>query len=355
MYIKVSIVKYTLNKGGGHITTRKDVARLAGVSEATVSRVFNNIGPIREHTKQAVIKAAAELQYTPNALAQNFVRRRSGNLGVILPLLPKVHLFSKYYFAEILSGIGQAANERGYDLLLMFASIEGNLDYLRLFHARKVDALILLGRRDIPEDRASISALLEDKHPICLIGQRFAGLLADSVDADHITGSYEMVRHLVRSGHRRIAFINGPLEYSNSEDRLAGYRAALLDHDITFDASLIFEGNFSRKSGYELAHTIAGIHEHIDAVFASNDRMAIGLIQGLNELGISYEDLTVVGYDNADIAQFCNPPLTTVEVPLFEMGQLATNKLLDRMSGKLIGDPFEEKLPTRLIIRSTNI
>lgn len=269
--------------------------------------------------------------------------------------MPKVHLFSKYYFAEILSGIGQAANERGYDLLLMFAGIEENQDYLRLFHARKVDALILLGRRDIPEDRASISALLEDKHPICLIGQRFAGLQADTVDADHVTGSYEMVRHLIGSGRRRIAFINGPLEYSNSEDRLAGYKAALLDNDIIYDPSLIFEGNFSRKSGYKLANTIASIRDHIDAVFATNDRMALGLLQGLNELGISYADLTVVGYDNADIAQFCNPPITTVEVPLFEMGQLATNKLLDRMCGNLIGEPFEEKLPTRLIVRSTSI
>ncbi len=301
------------------------------------------------------MKAATELHYTPNALAQNFVRRRSGNLGVILPLLPKVHLFSKYYFAEILSGIGQAANERGYDLLLMFAGADENKDYLRLFDARKVDALILLGRREIPEDRASLTALVEHKHPFCLIGQRFTGLQTDTVDADHITGSYEMVRHLIESGRRRIAFINGPMEYSNSEDRLAGYKAALADNGIDYDINLIFEGNFSRKSGYELASTIASIHDRIDAVFATNDRMALGLIQGLNEIGISYKDLTVVGYDNADIAQFCNPPLTTVEVPLFEMGQLATNKLLDRMSGGLLGESFHEKLPTRLVVRSTNI
>lgn len=339
--------------GGGHITTRKDVAHLAGVSEATVSRVFNNTGPIRESTKQAVMKAAEELQYTPNALAQNFVRRRSGNLGVILPLLPKVHLFSKYYFAEILSGIGQAANERGYDLLLMFAGVEDNKDYLRLFHARKVDALILLGRRDIPEDRVSLSALVEQKLPICLIGQRFEGLHADMVDADHVTGSYEMVRHLITSGRKRIAFINGPLEYSNSEDRLAGYKAALSDNGIPYDDCLVFKGNFSRKSGYELAPKIASIHANLDAVFASNDRMALGLLQGLNELDITYQELTVVGYDNSDIAQFCNPPLTTVEVPLFEMGQLATNKLLDRLSVSLIDEPFHEKLPTRLVIRST--
>lgn len=296
------------------------------------------------------MKAATELQYTPNALAQNFVRRRSGNLGVILPLLPKVHLFSKYYFAEILSGIGHAANERGYDLLLMFAG-EEKKDYLRLFHARKVDALILLGRRDIEEDRTSIAVLVEDKHPICLIGQRFAGLQADTVDADHITGSYEMVQHLIRSGRRRIAFINGPLEYSNSEDRLAGYKAALSDNGIVYNEAHLFKGNFSRKSGYELANQIARIHDQIDAVFATNDRMALGLLQGLNEIGVGSQDLTVVGYDNADIAQFCNPPLTTVEVPLFEMGQLATNKLLDRLAGSLLGESFYEKLPTRLIVR----
>lgn len=316
--------------------------------------MFNNVGPIREQTKQAVIKAAEELRYTPNALAQNFVRGRSGNLGVMLPLLPKVHLFSKYYFAEILSGIGHAANERGYDLLLMFAGAHDNKDYLRLFHARKVDALILLGRRDIPEDRASLTALVDHKLPICLVGQRFANLQADTVDADHVTGSYEMVRHLIKSGRRRIAFMNGPLEYSNSEDRLTGYKAALSDNGITYDASLVFKGNFSRKSGYELAPKIASIHTSLDAVFASNDRMAVGLLQGLNELGLTYQELPIVGYDNSDIAQFCNPPLTTVEVPLFEMGQLATHKLLDRLSGSLLGGPFHEKLPTRLVVRSTS-
>jgi LacI family transcriptional regulator len=297
------------------------------------------------------MKAAAELQYTPNALAQNFVRRRSGNLGVILPLLPKVHLFTKHYFAEILNGIGHTANERGYDLLLMYAGVEENKDYLRLFHARKVDALILLGRRDIPEDRASITALVEHKLPICLIGQRFEGLSADTVDADHITGSYEMVKHLIAEGRRQIAFINGPIEYSNSQDRLAGYRAALADHGINYDPDLVFKGNFSRKSGYELAQSIANMRTKLDAVFASNDRMALGLIQGLNELGITSHDLTIVGYDNSDAAQFCNPPLTSVEVPLFEMGQLAVNRLLDRVNGSLRDKAYYDMLPTRLVVR----
>jgi LacI family transcriptional regulator len=336
------------------MATRKDVARLADVSEATVSRVFNNQGPIREQTRMAVMKAANELQYTPNALAQNFVRGRSGNLGVMLPLLPKVHLFSKYYFAEILSGIGQAANERGYDLLLMFASAQHNMDYLRMFHARKVDALIMLGQRDIPENRAPLTALVEHKLPICVVGQRFTNLEVDTVDADHVTGSYEMVRHLIKIGRRRIAFMNGPLEYSNSEDRLAGYKAALADNGIAYDASLVFKGNFSRKSGYELASRIASIRTDLDAVFASNDRMAVGLLQGLNELGITYGQLPIVGYDNSDIAQFSNPPLTTVEVPLFEMGQLATHKLLDRLGGSLPEEPFQEKLSTRLVVRSTS-
>lgn len=314
--------------------------------------MLNNTGPIRETTKQTVLKAAKELQYTPNSLAQNFVRGRSGNLGVILPLLPKVHLFSKYYFAEILSGIGHAANERDYDLLLMFAGANENKDYLRLFQARKVDALILLGRRDIPEDRKSIAALVDQKLPICLVGQRFTELEANTIDADHFNGSYGMVRHLIKSGRRRIAFINGPLEYSNSVDRLSGFKAAQSDNGIGYDTSIVFKGNFSRKSGYELASKIASIHTRIDAVFASNDRMAVGLLQGLSELGITYQQLPIVGYDNSDVSQFSNPPLTTVEVPLFEMGQVATHKLLDRLNGSLEEGFFQEKLPTRLIVRS---
>ncbi|UUZ83535.1 LacI family transcriptional regulator [Paenibacillus sp. P26] len=132
------------------IVTRKEVAELAGVSEATVSRVFNGVGPMKEETKQRVLQATKTLNYHPNAIAQSFARRRAGNLGIVLPYVPKVHIFSTYYFSEVLSGIGEKVKEKEYDMLLMFRSPGEESDYSSLFRSQKVDACIILGATDTP-------------------------------------------------------------------------------------------------------------------------------------------------------------------------------------------------------------
>jgi DNA-binding LacI/PurR family transcriptional regulator len=336
------------------IVTRKEVAQLAGVSEATVSRVFNSVGPMKEETRQRVMAAAEQLQYTPNALAQQFVRKRSNHLGVVLPLLPKIHLFATHYFAEILSGIGQKANELGYDLLLLFANPEQSMDYVHMYQSRKVDALLFLGSKDVPKDRMTFEQLIERRLPFCLIGQRFDDLELNSVDADHEQGSFEVVDHLIKQGHHRIAFVNGPLEFSNSRDRLQGYRRALKENGIPYDPEMVYEGNYSRKSGYALAETFVQLSKQIGAVYAANDRMALGLMQGLKERGIKVgEQLVIAGYDNTEASRFSDPDLTSVSVPLFEMGQTATEQLLSRMDGGTEGN-FTIKLPAQLIERSSS-
>lgn len=147
------------------------------MSEATVSRVLNNVGPIKEETKERVLAAALKLGYTPSSLAQSFARRRSGNLGVVMPYLPKARLFSTYYFSEILSGIGSKAREEGYDLLMLFRNAEEPMDYSGLFKMRKIDACIVLGAKEEPGELASLRRLKEENHPFCLINQHFAGKL----------------------------------------------------------------------------------------------------------------------------------------------------------------------------------
>ncbi|MFD0961158.1 LacI family DNA-binding transcriptional regulator [Paenibacillus chungangensis] len=315
--------------------TRKEVAKLAGVSEATVSRVLNNVGPMREETRVRVMKAAAELGYEPNALAQQFARRRSGNIGVILPFVPKVHLFSTYYFSEILSGIGEAAQRLGYDLLLIFRDPEQSPDYAKLFRTQKVDACILLGSRDVPEERTALAEMKREGHPFCLVNQRFPEESFLSVDANHVAGSRMATRHLLDRGYTRIAFLNGPLHYSNSRDRLEGYAAELAAAGIRHADDWLLEGNYSRKSGYELAERVAeGIASRsVDAVFAANDRMAIGLMQGLKELGLEAgRDYAIVGYDDSDGSRLTSPGLTSVAVPFYEMGTMAAERVLEELA-----------------------
>lgn len=346
--------------GGISIASRKEVAELAGVSEATVSRVLNNVGPLKEETKERVLAAALKLGYTPSSLAQSFARRRSGHLGVVMPYLPNARLFSTYYFSEILSGIGSKAREEGYDLLMLFRNAEERVDYNELFKMRKIDACIVLGAKEDPGELASLRRLKEEGHPFCLINQHFEGEAFHEVDADHVEGSWQAVRHLLDQGFTRIAFLNGPASYSNSRDRLTGYLRALEDSNLPLDESLLFEGNFSRKSGAIAAKKMLPLLNEIDAIVAANDRMAIGLQQGLQELGIPRDRIpAMVGYDDSDAAELTTPALSSVRVPFYELGEIAVSKVLELQgnSRSEISTPsqvIQINLPTELVIRASS-
>lgn len=320
--------------------------------------MLNNVGPIKEETKERVLAAALKLGYTPSSLAQSFARRRSGNLGVVMPYLPKARLFSTYYFSEILSGIGSKAREEGYDLLMLFRNAEAPMDYNELFKMRKIDACIVLGAKEEPGELASLRRLKEEDHPFCLINQHFAGEAFHEVDADHVEGSWQAAKHLLEQGFKRIAFLNGPESYSNSRDRLTGYTRALAEVNLSVDSSLLFEGNFSRKSGIIAAKEMLPLLNEIDAIMAANDRMAIGLQQGLQELGIPRDRLpAIVGYDDSEAAELTTPALSSVRVPFYELGELAAAQIIELLGNNLaeVAAPAVQiKLPTELVIRASS-
>jgi len=342
------------------MATRREVAKLAGVSEATVSRVLNGVGPIKESTRQRVLEAAKTLDYQLNAVAASFARGRSGNIGVVLPHVPNVRLFYTYYFSEILSGIGEAARSRGQGLLLLYREPGAAYDYASLFHTQRVDVCVLLGTSSLPKEREGIERLAKLDLPFCVVDQRFEDPRVPAVFAEHVEGTLEATRHLLGMGHRRIGFLNGSPYYSNSQDRAVGYRKALAEAGIPLNPELLYEGNYSRKSGFEAASRIYRDLASLDAVLCANDRMAIGLIQGLREQGCRLpRDLPIVGYDDSDAAALFDPPLTTVQVPFYEMGRIAAENLLRRLAGES-GDVDSEKgdslvmLPTKLIVRKSS-
>jgi LacI family transcriptional regulator len=336
------------------IANRKDVAKLAGVSEATVSRVFNNIGPLRDETKRKVLQAATELNYHPNVIAQSFARGKSNNIGVIVPYLQKVNLMTTHYFSELLSGIGAQLGEKGYGLLLLFQSPDEPKDYVQLFHSQKVDGCIILGSKDVPGEVNAIEALHNLNLPYCLVNQSFLNYPFHSISADHVNGSFQAVTSLLKKGFREIIFLNGPMEYSNSIDRLHGYEEALLQGGALLNSEIIFKGNYSRKSGFQAATLISSLLPDIKAIFASNDRMAIGLMQGLSEHGYQAgRDYALIGYDDSEISRMTTPALSTVNVPLFEMGRLAADKVLRLISGHEIIE-INEKLSVTFIERASS-
>jgi len=335
------------------VSKRKQVAELAGVSEATVSRVMSGVGPIREETRRRVLDAAERLGYTPSAIARSFVTQRSGNIGVMLPVVPKVHLFSAYYFSEILSGIGHAVEKRGYHLLLQFRPADAPPDYESVFRMRKVDGCLILGAKSDEAD--ALEALHERDWPFVVVGQRFDAPY-DQVDADHRAGGRLVAEHLLAAGRTRMAVVNGPPAFSNTVDRFDGFVDRLRASGVELDPSLVYTGNYSRKSGYALAETLYARRGAFDALFAANDRMAIGLMQGLKERGLKAGvDYALVGYDDSDASRTTDPPLSTVHVPFFEMGVRAAERLLDRIAGETEETgPLAQRLQTRFVARESS-
>ncbi|MFC0851683.1 LacI family DNA-binding transcriptional regulator [Halalkalibacter oceani] len=343
----------TNEKGRATIATRKDVAKMAGVSEATVSRVFSEQDAVKEHTKQKVLAAAKSLNYYPNVMAKNFAKRKSGNIGVILPYLPKVKLFSVYYFSEILNGIGEAIEKEGYDMLLLFQRVGQPYDYKKYFLSHKIDAAIILGAKDSPEERDSLRELRDADFPFCLVNQHFDGEQFCEIDAEHVAGSYAAVTHLIEQGCQNIAFLNGPLAYSNSLDRLKGYQKALQDHGLSGQEQAVFYGQYSLTSGYKVADDLLS-GQLYDGIAVANDRMAIGLMQRMKELGIKPgADIAVVGYDDSDASAMCDPALSSVHVPFFEMGKRSVQRLVNQLAAPHM-KLFQEKLETRLLIRESS-
>lgn len=310
---------------------------------------------MKEETREKVLAAAKALNYVPNVMAQRFARGKSGNLGVILPHIPHGRHFTSYYFSEILNGIGAAAREKGCDLLLLFRSAEEEkYDYAHYFEMRKIDACIILGARNLPYELNALQELKRRSLPFCLVNQHFPGENFNEIDADHVKGSYEAVRFLIAKGYKRIAFLNGPKQYSNSLDRMEGYKLALEESGFELDPDLIFYGDYSRTSGLRAASRIYERIEQMDAVFAANDRMAAGLMQGLQESGVKVgQSFPIIGYDNADIAAICNPPLTTVEVPFYEMGKMAGLKLIEMAEKEVPETHFRTLLEPQLIVRKS--
>lgn len=338
------------------MASRKEVAELAGVSEATVSRVLNGVGPVREATRRRVLEAARQLNYHVHAVASSFARGRSGNLGVVLPHVPKVRLFSTYYFSEMLGGIGEAAREHGMGLLLLHRSPDEPFDYVPLFRSCRIDACIVLGASSLPPEEAGIRAMAEEELPFCLVDHCSGDPRVSSVGAAHEAGSYRAARHLIENGYRRIGFLNGSPWYSPSMERLAGYERALAEAGLAPDPDLIFAGNYSRTSGRRAANGIIARLDKLDAVFCANDRMAVGLMQALREHGIRVpDDLAIVGCDDSDAAAMVDPPLTSVRVPFGEMGRMAAERLLERLpQWQGAESVFRETLDTELVVRKSS-
>jgi LacI family transcriptional regulator len=322
--------------------TIRDVAAKAGVSVATVSRVFNRKGPIREDTFERVTAIAAEMRYVPDAAARSLSTRSTSTIGVVLPDL------HGEFFSEVIRGIDLAARHSGYHLIVSgsHSNSEEMRAVLRAVRGR-VDGLIVMSPDLEP------SAMLADfpsSFPLVLLNSRVEG--RPNITIDNSGGARAVVRHLAALGHERIAFVRGPSQNADAEQRLRGYRASVRSAGIEADRNLEIAGNFTEESGYEAVKRILAAGPRPTAIFTANDAMAIGALGALVEAGCAVPDeIALVGFDDIPIARFLAPPLTTVNVPIADLGRRGFELL--RASSANPPSAQTLKLETTLVVRQS--
>jgi LacI family transcriptional regulator len=328
-------------------TTIKDVAREAGVAVGTVSRAFNDSGPIREETRRRILTAAETLRYVPNSAARSLITRRTMTIGVLLP-----DLYGEF-FSEVIRGIDAQAQRHHYHLLVSSSHNDGTEIRAALRAMRgRVDGLIVMSPHI---DARTLEANLPPQIPVVLLNCRVEDEAYDSINVDNFGGAYEMTCHLLSAGHRQIAFVRGPDGNYDGEERLRGYRSALSEHGVAPSLEWEVMGDFTKAGGERATRELLERSPRPTAVFAANDSTAIGVLSAVRGAGWSVpDDIAVAGFDDIPVARYLTPPLTSVGVSIIGVGRLATHKLLRAIFERNEHEKNSEILPAKLVVRASS-
>lgn len=331
--------------------TLKDIAERVGKSVPTVSRALAGFDDISPETRQEVRRVALEMGYEPNSTARNLQKQRTDTIALILPSANLLR-FSDPFFSEFLSGIvEQAAQHNFYLNISTEKPAEGHQTYAKYIRNRQFDGFIVV-RTQRQDDR--IDVLRQHSVPFVAFGRTENDNDFPFVDEDGRAGIRQVVDHLVKLGHQRIACISEPLHLTKSFHRLQGYVEGLEAHQLPHDPALIVESNFRQRSGRLSALELLSLPEPPTAIVACNDLLAVGAIAAAREMGLVVgRDVSITGFDDILLAEHMNPPLTTVHQPAHQMGAMIAEMLL-----KLInGEPVPERqilIQPSLIIRQSS-
>lgn len=324
--------------------TIRDVAREAGVSVATVSRALNDVERVTDDTRARVRSVADRLGYSPHGGARSLITRKTGTIGVLLP-----DLYGEF-FSEVIRGIDQTAQKHGLHMLVASSHSDAREIAAAVGNMRgRVDGFVVMS-----PDTAARAALagLARSFPTVIVGGGSDIGPFTTLSVNNYHGAAAMMRHLLSLGHRRIAFIRGPVGNVEANDRLRAVRDVAREEPT---CSLIeLPGDFRQESGYDAVVPLLRDGHRPDAIFAGNDAMAIGVLGALHESGLrAPDDVAVVGFDDTPIARFLLPPLTTVRVPIAEVGEQAALRLIDALRGGPALVEHHQVLSTSLVIRAS--
>ncbi|NMB02738.1 MAG: LacI family transcriptional regulator [Firmicutes bacterium] len=311
--------------------TMAELAKKCGFSKATVSRALANDPRVKPETKALILEMAQKYNYQPHAVASNLARRRTKTIGLMFPKAPRT--IADPFFLEYLHGVSETLFEEGFSLLVPQVKQQGVTDTIKQLIAHKrVDGIVLTEPR-LEDER--IALLKESNVPFVFLGSTVCEDVS-WVDGDNRGGIAAAVRKLGSLGHRRIATITGEPGLVSTEKRFLGYRDGLAELGIAFDQDLVWPGDFTRRGGYEavtnrLEQIKAGA---VTAILACNDLMAIGAIQALKGAGLEVPaQISVMGFDGIEVGKYLSPPLTTVQQPVYRLGQEVARVLLGQIEG----------------------
>lgn len=325
--------------------TIRDVAKLAGCSQATAARVLGGYSYASEETRRKVLAAAEALGYRPNRLARSMVTGRTQTIGLV------VGEIDNPFFAALARAVIETVREHGYTVLL--ANSDENLrveeDVLTVMKEQRVDGCVIA---PVSSRKTSLDELLRSDMPVVLVDRGLAGAEVDTVLIENEEGACQAVSHLIQHGHTRIAVIHGDLDRSSNEERLRGYRRAFAEAGLPIDESLVRPA-YEIEDAYRVVSELLREPDRPTALFTAHNHASLGAVHAIREAGLSVpEDIAVVGFDDTDWATLVKPQLTAVAQPVYEMGRTAAELLLRRMEGDQ-RPPVRVRIASRLMIRAS--
>ncbi|MEK3883238.1 LacI family DNA-binding transcriptional regulator [Paenibacillus sp. PL2-23] len=335
------------------MATIKDIAREAKVSISTVSFALNGTAPVAEETKKRIMEAVKKLNYVPSSTARSLVTSKTYTICLFIPN-PKSNIFKfvgNTLLNDMLQGIGEVIDEQNYNLLLSWDQASSSHSKMEsLAGAKTVDGFLIFSPTDQMEP---ISFLIQHHFPFVFMGPQMDNLTMNTVNVDNFDISYRNTSHLIKLGHKDIAFISpGSLDYLLSEDRYEGYKAALQDNNIRIDDRYLYIGDSREESGYEAMKYFRQLKKIPSAVIAGRDIQALGVIKYSAENGLRIpDDLALVSFENSDIAE--KHQITSISTELYHIGKEAARLLLKQINYKRKLSPQNLIIPSELFIRSS--
>ena len=333
--------------------TIKDIAKALGLSTSTVSRALRDSYEISQETKKLVLEYAEKINYQPNPIALSLKERRSRSIGVI------VCEIANPFFSQVINGIESIAYNNGYNVIIAQSRESSAREMLNLQYlaSRSIDGLIMSISTET-SDFSFLKELDQKGLPIVFFDRIVDEIETHKVTADNFKGAYEATTHLINCGYKNIASISNPATLSITRERLGGYQAAMADHGMHVDENMI---KYCRHGGMiieeveQVMEELLSLEQRPDAIFTSADKLTTGCLRILKARGITVPgEMGLIGFSNTDLTELLNPPLTIIRQPAFEMGEVATNLLLQMVESKRPVTDFETRiLPTELLIRAS--